>query len=1324
MEDNFARQVSLEELLPRQRNASSPSDSIKKIEDSPIKVGWRSLFHFTTTRELPVLLAAFIFTIAIGAAKIIFAAYLGKLFEIFTQRGNGAISGQQMLEAAKQNILKLVIIGAATWILNACFLFAWVAFTELQVHRARKKLFTKLLDQDLMWFDMEDAGMGSFLSHVQKQLRELQIASAQPLGFVLQHTVQIVLAVCLAGYTSWKVMLVTMAGFPVSSALILFISFKMNPMITAQQSELAQASKFAYDAFASIDSVKCLNGESPIYSHLVSHIQKAARWYLKLAFLAAAQLSTARFTTFTMFVQGFWYGSSLVQSGELTSGHVLTTFWACLIAVQSVELAVHQLPTLERGKVAGETLMSYLRRPSARRLPLSAQRDGHTDFYNEDIKLKNVSFAYPFQPDRIVLKSVNMVFPAGKTVFIVGHSGAGKSSLVNLLLQFYSPTLGGILIGGTPFSAIDSSLIRRSFTIVQQNGFLFNETLSNNITFGNYNHLGVSSARMDMCIETASLRDTISRLPQGLDTTVGAGGNLLSGGQKQRVTIARARMKDSAVLILDEFTSALDFENRATIMEAVRKWRKGLTTIIITHDITNILEEDFVYVLEAGNIIASGLKKDLMMSGDLQILAYKDLDTHKSENEDSLESTSYLKQYLPRDNTESSWFSSTDGSKMLSPIQPIEIIERDSILPFRKEGDDSPLPTWHRNRWVSLKRLCSKHTSQRPARLRTGHSSHEDDSTPLPLYRTLLTIPSTLNTKQQILLATSIILAALHAAATPIFSYLLSQLFRSFYATQDRATMARKWSLGILGLAVGDAFVAFTMHYLLEYCSQAWMDALRTKAMRRILGQPCSWFDQNKNHAMQLTQCLDQNAEEIRNLAGRFGGLAIVAAMTALIAVVWSFSLNWKLTFVSLASAPLLYGISKGLESVNKKWERRTNDLNELVASIFSETFLDVRTVKAFTLERHFHSKHSRILQQAVKTGLKRGLYSSWIFGLSESAIVFASSLLFYYAAYLGASNASTITNIVSVLTMILFSLGYVVSLMSWIPQVNSANDTATRLIKLSRLSHGSSHENTGKLRVFEPFPIEFNDLSFCYTQRPGAMVLNHISFTIPDNTCLALVGISGSGKSTIAALLLGLYACPNPAPGKSASLTLGGVDIRQLHMSTLRTLIAYVPQHPRLFADSIRANITYGLDPYSRLNSMKNIEAAAEAAGIATFIQSLPEGYSTIVGEGGLALSGGQIQRLVIARALVRHRRVLILDEATSNLDAESAEIIRQSVRKLLLSARQGLTVILITHSVEMMQMADNVIVIDHGLVVEQGPYRSLLRRGGRLRDMLSASV
>jgi ATP-binding cassette subfamily B (MDR/TAP) protein 1 len=164
------------------------------------------------------------------------------------------------------------------------------------------------------------------------------------------------------------------------------------------------------------------------------------------------------------------------------------------------------------------------------------------------------------------------------------------------------------------------------------------------------------------------------------------------------------------------------------------------------------------------------------------------------------------------------------------------------------------------------------------------------------------------------------------------------------------------------------------------------------------------------------------------------------------------------------------------------------------------------------------------------------------------------------------------------------------------------------------------------------------------------------------------------------------------------------------------------VPQQPKLLADSIAANISYGLHSSSPLNTLDNIRGAAQAAGIDEFISSLPNGYETVLGDGGICLSGGQAQRVAIARSLIRQPQILILDEVTASLDGESADIIKCTIRRLV-AAERGLAVIIITHAREMMEIAENVIVMDHGSVVEEGPYHVLLQKpGGKLRHMLTA--
>lgn len=292
--------------------------------------------------------------------------------------------------------------------------------------------------------------------------------------------------------------------------------------------------------------------------------------------------------------------------------------------------------------------------------------------------------------------------------------------------------------------------------------------------------------------------------------------------------------------------------------------------------------------------------------------------------------------------------------------------------------------------------------------------------------------------------------------------------------------------------------------------------------------------------------------------------------------------------------------------------------------------------------------------------------------------------------------------------------------LMFPVPQINSSRDTATRLLRLSSLPYHKAHESTGQIRISHVARIDFRDLSFTYPSRPDTIILQKLNLTIPSNICTAIVGSSGSGKSTVASLILGLYPPSTPDLLTPSTLLIGGRDIRTLHIPTLRSLVAVVAQQPTLFATSIAANITYGLPEESPLNALSNIRAAAQAAGIDEFIDSLPKGYNTRVGDGGFGLSGGQAQRLAIARALVRKPEVLILDEATSALDSESAEVVRESVRNLVTRAR-GMTVIIITHNQEMMKMAEHIVVLKKGRVAEQGPFAELVKGGGEFRTLLS---
>ena len=212
------------------------------------------------------------------------------------------------------------------------------------------------------------------------------------------------------------------------------------------------------------------------------------------------------------------------------------------------------------------------------------------------------------------MNNASFHFPAGETTFVVGKSGSGKSTIGNLLVRFYNVGSGELLVDGHPINILDINWLRKNVTLVHQQSVLFNESVFQNIAFGHRDHSRVRKEEVKRAIETALLQHTVSDLPQGLDTLVGIGGSALSGGQKQRIAIARARLRDTPILVLDEATCALDHISKNMIVDEIRRWRQGKTTIIITHDMSQVQDGDYAYVLDSGVVVQEGFKDTLKKS--------------------------------------------------------------------------------------------------------------------------------------------------------------------------------------------------------------------------------------------------------------------------------------------------------------------------------------------------------------------------------------------------------------------------------------------------------------------------------------------------------------------------------------------------------------------------------------------------------------------------------------------------------------------------------------------------------------------------------------
>lgn len=1277
------------------------------------------------------------------------------------------------------------------------------------------------------------------------QTRELQIATSQVLGFLVTDSFIAIGCLIIAFYYSWELTLVLLSTIPVSAVALALISRGLEIAIESQKRQLAHASKFVTAAVTAIDLVKVYNGfDNEVWQYMQT-VKTASSYYLQQARRHAMQMGYVKLWMVNLFVVGFWFAVYLVDKDKTTAGDALTTFYAALTAFQAIEGFGPQWLVLAKGIAAGRCLQDIILAVAESCRNASGTTNAHPPHScTGDLELTDVSFAYPSNPDKLVLNRASFFFPAGEMTFLVGRSGSGKSTLGNLILKFYSPLTGTIVIDGHPAETLDDDWVRTNITLIQQSSILFNDSLFRNVAFGGRDPALVTKEEVQAACDMAMLQSTIAGLPSGLDTNVGAGGYNLSGGQKQRLALARARLRDPPVLILDEVTSGLDPISRVLILEAIRIWRTGKTTIIITHDVSQIKNEDYVYVMDKSYLVQEGFRKHLVHeegglfaslvalteegAGGETTMSPSDSDSNQSDMSDSASGVeemrvarSRLSMILPQQinaassvrtsffsialgggtsqsfmmrsqDTSSSTHSPTEaeGGRYYSNKRPMSRIQVDHRENFSHRTRQSSLGIvtergdMTRARRPRVTRVKASDAAQESSNnVRKGSINHGlEELTPeggakgmlqakklkgntsggrgLSLLKIFSTVWPLLSAKDRARAFLGLCACLVAAAANPAFSYVFAQLLAVFWAPPGHMSAdGQAWAIRLTIIAAVDGTSLFAAHYLMQCVGQAWVTSLRVEALKRILSQPKEFFDKPRHSPSRIVEVLDRNAEEMRNLVGKFVPIVLIVVGMMFTAAIWSLVISWKLTLVTLASGPVVYAATRFNAEVSANWEAKTNIVAATAGSVAAETFLNIRVVRALTLESYFGRKHESAAEDAFRVGIKRGAWTGLFYGLNQSMAWWLTALVLYYAMVLLTSPGPTpsVTNIMQVINLLLFSMGTATTMMNNIPQLAQAKATAIQILFYATLSYQSSHEGRGDKRVPTPFPVKMRGLQFAYPAAKGSRdvpqkVLRNVNLRIDQGQYVAIVGASGCGKSTIANLLLRLYEplgshasevqqhasnrCDyldlelKRRPGDPrAPLSYAHVPASEISASALRTYMALVPQHPFLFPTTIRENIAYGLHPDSPYRDLSAVVAAAKMACIHDFIVTLPDGYSTIVGEGGVGLSGGQAQRLSIARALVRKPKLLVMDEPTSALDADGAEGVRLAVNSLIEASRSArgtekLTVVVITHSKEMMRMAERIVVMDQGFVAEEGRYDELLANRGKFAELVGGGV
>jgi len=502
--------------------------------------------------------------------------------------------------------------------------------------------------------------------------------------------------------------------------------------------------------------------------------------------------------------------------------------------------------------------------------------------------------------------------------------------------------------------------------------------------------------------------------------------------------------------------------------------------------------------------------------------------------------------------------------------------------------------------------------------------------------------------------------------------------------------------VAILGFYLLKGIGAYVSDYLMTDVGQRIVRDLRTQLFRHILGQSAAFFS-GQAVGRLMSRITNDVAQIQRAVSETIGDLARESIALVFFAT-QLFFYDARLALVCLTGAPLVVYPLVRLGQRVRRTSRRSQEALEQISHISNEAFSGHRIVKAFGAEQREVVKFDRAAEHFYRTSLKVTAALATLPPVMEfiGGVAFVSAL-WYGSQEIKAGNL-TEGDFFSFITALFMMYGPAKKLSRVNADLQQAGAASERIFEMLD-THSEVHERPGAL-VLPPMTreIEFRNVQFAYGA--DSTTLNGVSLRVGVGKVLAIVGRSGAGKTTLVNLIPRFYDVTGGA------ILIDGRDIREVTLASLRGQIAIVTQETVLFDDSAATNIAYGRPDATRAD----IEAAARAAHADEFISQLPQGYDTLVGERGQKLSGGQRQRLAIARAILRDSPVLILDEATSSLDAEAESLVQEALANLM----RNRTSFVIAHRLSTVRRADSIVVLEQGRIVEQGRHEELLERGG----------
>ena len=1160
-------------------------------------------------------------------------------------------------KAMNKQIKRFLIFGALTFVanfLNVCF---WTLVGERCVHHMKRNYFTVILSQEQGWFDAHNAF--EFATKVQAQLEQVEQGMGDKLGQVLMMISQCISGFIIAFITSWKITLVMLCMAPFIIGVILFMVTAMRTGIIMGRKTYEKGGGIAEEMLYNIKTVASFSNFEFEQKRFNEKIEVCYQLDLATVFKLGLAIGLLIFFLNATQTISLSYGRTLIRKDinankgqDFTGADVIGVTFSTLMAIMGFGLIAPNIKIIQESCTASSDYFTLVEREPAMDFSQSVEKPDR-DSIQGRIEFRNVVFKYPSDPnERIILKGINLLFEPGKKVALVGESGCGKSTTVNLIERLYETTAGEIFIDGIEIKRFDVKYLRSLIGYVQQEPVLFNKSIRENLIFGRdeqLKELGDVDDMIQTSCDEAYASDFIKNLPDELNYVVGIKGSKLSGGQKQRVAIARAIMAKPKILILDEATSALDNKSEKEVQRALDNISsKNVTTVIIAHRLSTIKNADLIYAIKEGTVIEQGTHKELLEKhGYYAGLVKSQLAQDEIETKEEQE-LSKKKSSLKRRNT-------------------------DEEVQFEKKDDEI---------FIDQDKVKVQ---------------------PCKIFRELH--------EEKVTLFLAILGAAIIGIVTPINGMIMAKAMNALNSRYEtiRYDDGLKYSMIMLALAFIQGVGNFLMIWKFFSIGCTLCCNYRKKILRKYLQMHISFFDITQNSPGALLTRLSIDTMQLNALVMSILGTTVQCGVILVLGFILGCIYEWRLTLVQYCFMPFIVIAAVLRRSMNNGSNKFGLKANVEAGGVLSECVTNTKTIYSFNFQKKAVEMYMDILEYCRRQFIRDAVIAGFFIGLGQFCMFAANASVFALSKKLILDGDIDSEDMGLALNIVITSCAGVSQALSNVGDIKKASVAFKSLYSIldtQSLIPPFKRDNEGKISAANiKGKIELRHVYFAYPTRPEQVILKDVSLTIYPGQQVALVGYSGSGKSTIIQLLTRFY---DVEEGKGEIL-IDDVNIKDYNLYELRKKIGLVSQEPVLFKRNVLENVRYGkLDATDE----ECINAAREA-NIMKFFEGdkmLKEiggkKESNKVGTKEDPVSGGEKQRLAIARAFLKNPVILLLDEATSALDKDSEILVQQSLDKL--SANR--TSIAIAHRLSTIEGCDQIYVLENGRLVEQGTHQELM--------------